>query len=216
MIRFKKFNDLKYSGINYLFDSHKDDILYELNLDDLYPDDCKEYISTTFIKNISNFSIEKEMLLDTYLLKLDNIIVIHLDSKFINDFEFLYKNSDEYVFDIYQSKIPSLINDDYNTIYHIFCISKKISHDFDFILFLKMNDCIKQYTYLSYLLGPFVILNRRFDILSNYNKYNARYTYIKRIGKGSVDTELEKDVNKIIKLVNIYQDILPPHYIKFN
>jgi hypothetical protein len=212
MIRFKKFNDLKYSGINYLFGAYKDDIIYDL---DLGIDKYKEYILTKYIKNICNFSIEKELLLDTYILNLKDIIVIHLNDNFINDFEFLYKNSDEYIFDIYQSKMPCLLGNGYNTTYHIFCISKKISPNFDFILFLKMNDCIQQYTCISYLLGPCVILNRRFDILSNYNKYNAKYTYVKRIGKGIIDTEIENNVNIIVKIVNKYQDILPPHYTKF-
>jgi hypothetical protein len=216
MKRFKKYNDLKYSGINYLLDPYTEDSLYDCDIENLDINDYKEYISTKVIKNICNFSMEKELLLDTYILRLNNIIVIHVDSKFINDFEFLYKHSDEYVFEIYQSKTPRVLDNSYNTTYHIFCISKRIPQDFDFILFLRMNDSIEQYTCLSYMLGPLVILNRRFDILSSHDKYNAKYKYIKRIGKGTIDVKLQHDVNIIVKLINTYQDILPPHYIKFN
>jgi len=216
MLKTKKFNELKHVGINYLSDSYENyNIIYKNYFDD--SDDIYDnYISIIHIKDLAEFTIEKDILLNTYLLRLHDIIVIHLDSIFIKDFEFLYKDSEEYVFDIYESTSPNLVNDTYNTIYHIFCVSKKISINFDFILFLKMNDSIKQYTYLSQLLGPVVILNRRFDIIEQYNKYNGKYKFVKRIGKGVVNNDICILINKIIKLIHIYQDMLPPHYIKLS
>jgi hypothetical protein len=99
--------------------------------------------------------------------------------------------------------------------YHIFCISKEIN-ELNYMNFTIMNDCDYKYACLSLFYNSCIIINRRFDIKSSIDKLNAKYTFIKTLGKGNVDTKLKNMVKSYIKLINIYQDILPPHYVNIN
>ena len=143
-----------------------------------------------------------------------DLIVIHLQEEFIKDFEFLYKNSTEYLFDIYKTEEPHLTKDENVNVYHIFCISKKLVDKPNYMSFLHANDSDIKYTCLTTFYGSCLLLNRRFDITSEYDKFNAKYRFVKTIGKGVIDNKLKSLVKTIVSLVNIYHDILPPHYLK--
>ena len=214
MLREKKFNRLKHLGLNKLFDYSLDDKLnmYDIN----YDIDVDYYTSDILIKNFKNGRLIKETSLDPYILQLDDIIVLHVSQDFIKDFEFLYKKSTDYVFDIYQTSTPDLKTEEENIMYHIFCISKKITLDMDFLSFLKANDCDKRYMYLSVFYGPCILVNKRFDLTTEIHKYNARYKFIKTIGKGMINNYIRSLIKHFINISNSLQESLPPHYLKIN
>lgn len=209
MLREKKYNKLKYLGLNSLFSNFIDDTLYTIE----YPI-MDNYISNSIIQTSTNFTIIKENILEPYLITLDNIIVLHITEAYINDFEFLYKKSTDYVFDIYKTSYEDLKTKEIINIYHIFCISKYLTPDIDYISFLSTNDCSKRYTYLSIIYGPCLLINKRFDILTKPNKENAKYKYIKTIGKGIINKSIKNFIKSIINMSNLLQDSLPPHYLR--
>ena len=212
MLREKKFNKLKHLGLNKLFDYSLDDKLntYDIN----YDIESEYYTSDMLIKDFQNCRLVKEKTLEPYILQLGDIIVLHISQDFIKDFEFLYKKSTDYVFDIYKTSIPDLKTDEPIIMYHIFCVSKTISLDIDFIEFLKANDCDKRYRYLSFFYGPCILVNKRFNIISDIDKYSAQYTFIKTIGRGVVNIYLRNLIKHFINLSNRLQETLPPHYLK--
>jgi hypothetical protein len=212
MLRSKKFNIYKHEGLNYIFDFCKDE-RREFNID-FENIDKEEYISNVIIKTTDDFEIVKEVILETYLMVFKELIIIHLREEFIKDFEFLYKKSSDYVFEIYKTEIPHLTKDETINIYHIFCISKRLIDKPDYISFLNANDSDIKYTCLTVFYGSCILLNRRFDITSEYDKFNARYTYVKTIGQGVIDYKLKSLVKTVISVGNMYHDMLPPHYLK--
>lgn len=209
MLRIKKFNTFKNIGINNLFNH---------NIESNPISESKpESINNIYIKSTKKYELIKEILLEPYILKLNDILLIHIKDDLINDFKFLYKDSNKYLFDIYETSYPNLNNEEsYIKMYHIFCISKTISSYKDYINFLKANDSDNKYYCLSLIYGPSIIVNNRFDICSEFDKYNCKYKFVKSLGKGKVNISLRTFVKNIINIANNYQDILPPHYLKLN
>ena len=203
MLRSKKYNILKHIGINDIFDTGTVEIIN---------DECIENMD---IRVTDKYQLIKEIVLEPYILKLKDILLIHIKDELVKDFEFLYKKSSKYVFDIYETSHPDLKEESYIKMYHIFCVSKNIG-DTNYIRFLEANDSDKKYHLLSLLYGPSILVNRRFDITSEVDKFNAKYKFLKTIGKGNVNTSLRGFINTMIKMTNEYQDTLPPHYLKIN
>jgi hypothetical protein len=212
MLRTKKYNIYKHLGLNLLLnfssnDLSKKDYEYLLN---------EEYVKNTTITTTKDYNLIKETVLEPYILTLNNILLIHLKDNYIQDFEFLYKNSTTYVFDVYETSYPHLKKKSVIKMYHIFCISKKLSSNTNYISFLKTNDSDIKYTCLAFLYGPCLLVNRRFDITYEYDKYNAQYKYLKTIGQGKIDYSIRTIIKNIINMANQYQNTLPPHYLKIN
>ena len=115
MLRNKKYNKKKKQGLNDFFKKEYDseDVIYsELN--------------NVIIKENINFNIIKEELLGTYILAFKNIIILHLDELEYNDFVYLYKNSNEYLFDVY----TTINYKDKITLGIVYCYLKKMNIDF--------------------------------------------------------------------------------------
>jgi hypothetical protein len=218
MIKSKKYNTLKHKKLNGLFDFYSNDSSNDLLHNSKYKSLLKEKnIKNIIIKITDDYQIIKEEFLDTYILSFKNIIVIHLKEEFIKDFEFLYNKSDEYVFDIYYTIIPDLkINNKMVKTYHIFCTSKKIEDLYSYIEFINANDGDSKYVCLSLFYNSCIIINKRFDIINPYYKLNSKYIYVKTIGKGLSNIILKNTLKSIINMVNIYQQTLPPHYLKIH
>ena len=216
MLRIHKYNDVKKSnGINYLLKFYKNNsTTVAINIDFTFINKKEVYINNLYIKRHEDYDIIKEQILECYIMNLKDIIIIHLTQEFIKDFEFLYKNSKEYTFDMYQTQEPDFATDDIIVSYHIFCTSKKLSDKLDYISFLNTNDSHTQYTCLTFFYGPCIVLNRRFNVLLPHEKFNAKYKYIKSIGKGDINKDVKSIVNRAIEIANNYQQILPPHYLK--
>jgi hypothetical protein len=218
MLRSKKFNILKYLGLNGLFRDYgynHDELKLSSELV-LHDDDITDYTQHIYIKQSDKYEIVKEEILDIYILKLRNNLVIHLTKKLIQDFEFLYKKSKKYVFDIYETMHPDLTEEDtYIKMYHIFCISEELN-EINYIQFLRANDSDSKYYALSKIYGPSLIMNKRFDITSEHDKYNVKYKYVKTIGRGIIDYSIRNFIKLMLQMLNEYQNTLPPHYLKIN
>jgi hypothetical protein len=214
MLKIKKFNVLKHMGLNYLFELCAENYLesdMELNTQDIYDD----IIIKSNDAHGHKYELIKEVVMEPYIFKLNDILLIHIKNNLIDDFEFLYKRSQKYVFDIYETSLPNLREDSYIKMYHIFCISKKLSSA-NYMSFLSGNDSDKKYYCLSLLHGPCLIVNRRFDITCENDKYESKYKYLKTIGEGKIDNSIRTFIKFIINMTNEYQNILPPHYLKIN
>lgn len=216
MLRSKKYNIYKHIGLNHLFDFCVDEPISNTSADDA---DCvliDDYINNTTIKSTNEYELVKETILEPYILKLPDILLIHVTKDVIKEFEFLYKKSNKHVFDIYETSQPHMKDDTHIKMYHIFCVSKKLSNELNYMSFLKTNDSDKKYSCLSLFYGPCLIVNRRFDITCEHDKYKSKYKYIKTIGRGDVDNTLRSFIKLIINMTNEYQKMLPPHYLKIN
>ena len=197
MLRNKKYNKKKKQGLNDFFKKEYDseDVIYsELN--------------NVIIKENINFNIIKEELLGTYILAFKNIIILHLDELEYNDFVYLYKNSNEYLFDVYTT-----INYKDNIIYHIFCINKNVDK-INYKSFIEGNECSYKYDCLIKLYGPHLVINKRFNIIESSDKINLKYIFVKTIGKGTIDINIKNLIKSIINLINTYYlEYLPIHYL---
>jgi hypothetical protein len=218
MLRSKKFNVLKHIGLNSLFDFCTEDHLeskMELNTKDIY-DDITIKSNDTHDTHEYKYELIKEVVMEPYIFKLNDILLIHIKDNLIDDFEFLYKKSQKYVFDIYETTLPNLKEESYIKMYHVFCISKKLLSNVNYMSFLRANDSDKKYYCLSLFYGPCLIVNKRFDITCEQDKYESKYKYLKTIGKGKIDNSIRSFVKFIIDMTNEYQKMLPPHYLKIN
>jgi hypothetical protein len=214
MLRSKKFNIFKHMGLNELFDVCTED---NFNYNSIYSMVLKNnYVNNVDIRVTSNYKLVKEVMLEPYILKLNDVLLIHIKENLLDDFEFLYKKSNDYVFDIYETSHPNLKDDSYITMYHVFCVSKKLQDIFNYMSFLRSNDSDKKYSCLSVFYGPCLLVNKRFDITSEVDKYNSKYKYLKTIGKGEVNNYVRSFIKSMINMANKYQDMLPPHYLKIN
>jgi hypothetical protein len=215
MLRSKKFNTLKHICINELFDIYTDEP-FKSQFPNKYIIDKNNYILDIDIKCKDKYELIKETILEPYILKLKDSLLIHIKDDLINDFEFLYKKSNKYAFDIYETSLPHLKDTGkYIKMYHIFCVSQNLDN-ITYNSFLKSNDSDTKYYCLSLFYGPCLIVNKRFDVTSDFDKYQSKYKYIKSIGKGYVDKNIRTFTQFIIKMLNDYQDTLPPHYLKIN
>lgn len=215
MLRSKKFNILKHIGLNSLFDfctEDQSDSKLILNPQDIYED---MLIKSNNV-NEHSYELIKEVSMEPYIFKLNDVLLIHIKDNLIDDFEFLYKKSQKYVFDIYETTLPNLKEESNIKMYHVFCISKKLTTDINYMSFLSANDSDKKYYCLSLFYGPCLIVNRRFDITCEQDKYKSKYKYLKTIGKGNIDNSIRDFIKFIINMTNEYQKMLPPHYLKIN
>lgn len=208
MLRSLKFKVLKNMRLNNLFCYYSTN-----NIDNNFYIEKENYIKDKIIKSNEHFELIKEEFLETYYMSFTDIIVIHLKERFLNDFIFLYKNSNQYLFDIYTTSSPDLKTEKTHKIFHIFCTSKNLSQMTNYMSFLIANDSYYKYTCLHLFYGSCIIINKRFD---NIYKEDARYKYVKTIGKADVNIELKQSLELYINLVNNLQDTLPPHYLKIS
>jgi len=209
MLRSRKYNILKHKYLNRLFDFDiGDSVSGILNFR------SSDFMKDIIIQSNENYKLIKEDFLDTYILSFNNMIVIHLKEEFIKDFEFLYKNSDEYLFEVYCSVLPDLKSDKFIKTYHIFCVSKKLEDLSNYQSFINNNDIDYKYKCLSLFYSSCIIVNKRFDILSSIAKSNAKYKFIRNLGNGNTNKILKDLVVLYINMINSYQEFLPPHYLK--
>lgn len=197
MLRIKIYNKKKKDGFNKFFGTKHnpiDVIYFKIN-----------YI---IIKENIDFSIIKDELLGTYIMAFKNIIIIHLDENEYNDFVYLYKNSNEYLFDIYCT-----INYKNETIYHIFCINKYLDQ-INYNSFIEGNECSYKYDCLTKLYGPNLIINKRFNLTETIDKIKSKYIFVKTIGKGIVNYNIKSLIKSVIHLTNThYLEYLPVNYL---
>ena len=197
MLKSKIYNHKKKQGLNSFFkrQCNSEDVIY-----------CE--INNRIIKESVNFNIIKEELLKTYIMVFKDIIIIHLDQNEYNDFVYLYKNSDEYLFDIYTT-----INYKNTIIYHIFCINKYLN-DINYSAFIEGNECSYKYECLTKLYGPNLVINKRFNLTESIDKANIKYTFFKSIGKGIVNYKIKNLIKALIQLINTYYlEYLPINYL---
>jgi len=133
-------------------------------------------------------------------MSFNHISIIHLNKYILNDFIFLYKNSDKYLFDIYESN-----NFDDDKIYHIICISNNI---IDLYTFMNVNECDYKYIHLYKLYGSLLIINKSFK--QKYQKYN----YVCSVGKCKQNDDIKNSSKTILNMINkYYLQYLPVHYL---
>jgi hypothetical protein len=198
MLRSKIYNLKKKKGMNEFFKRqyNTEDIVY-----------CET--NNVIIKESINFNIIKEELLQTYIMVFKNIIIIHLEEDEYKDFIYLYKNSNEYSFDIYTT-----INYKNVIIYHIFCINKYLDQIKDYRLFIEGNECSYKHNCLIKMYGPNLVINKRFNLTEPIDKMNIKYTFLKSIGKGTVNYEIKNLIKSLVKLINTYYlEYLPINYL---
>lgn len=197
MLRLKEYNRKKKRGLNEFFKREYDteDIIY-----------CQ--VHNTIIKENVNFNIIKEELLGTYIMAFKNIIIIHLDQNEYDDFVYLYKTSNQYIFDIYTS-----INYHNVIIYHIFCINKYVD-EINYSAFVEGNECSYKYKCLNKMYGPNLVINKRFNLTEPVDKMNIKYKFLKSIGKGTVNYNIKNLIKSLIQLINTYYlEYLPINYL---
>jgi len=211
MLRVKKYNKLKNSGLNYI-NKICDDEHYIYKISDSYKSD--EYIKKFNEPTFCGVNLIKENILSLYILTLNDVFVISIKEDIMQDFIFLYNKSTNYVFDIYEtSEIYLKNNEDIRVkMYYIFCVSDKIKNWDDYLSFLRMNDIDKRYYCLTLLYGPCMIVNRRCDIYNDGDKLCNQYKFVKTIGKGILNNDIRSKIKGIIEISNNYKKILPPHY----
>jgi hypothetical protein len=197
MLRLKEYNRKKKKGMNEFFKREYDveDIFY-----------CE--IHNKVIKENIDFNIIKEELLGTYIMSFKNIIIIHLDQNEYNDFMYLYKTSNEYIFDIYTS-----INYRNVLIYHIFCINKYVD-EINYSAFVEGNECSYKYKCLNKMYGPNLVINKRFNLTEPIDKMNIKYKFLKTIGKGTINYKIKNLIKSLVQLINTYYlEYLPINYL---
>jgi len=197
MLRLKEYNRKKKKGLNDFFkkEHNTEDINY-----------CK--VDNIIIKENINFNIIKEEILGTYIMAFKNIIIIHLNQNEYNDFIYLYKTSNEYIFDIYTS-----INYNNVIIYHIFCINKYVD-EINYSAFIEGNECSYKYNCLTKMYGPNLVINKRFNLIESIDKINIKYTFFKSIGKGTVNYKIKNLIESLVQLINTYYlEYLPINYL---
>lgn len=189
MLRIKTYNSKKKIGINQCF---------KMKIDPLYFNNF--YIKRLIIKDTPLFMIIKNIDINLYFWCFKDLIIIHLDEKFIDDFEYLYKNSDQFSFDIYMNMYNG------KKIFHIYCISRYL-HQFNYT---NTNNSNYQYNCLTRLYGPNLIINKRFDSLNE----SSKYIFVKTIGCAEINKIIKNQISSSISIINnYYMNFLPPHYL---
>lgn len=195
MLRTKIYNYKKTIGINKYFKMKINPSFFN-NL----------YVKSMIIKDCKLFMIIKNIDIGLYFWSFKNLILIHLDEQFINDFEYLYKKSDKYIFDIYSNIYNG------KKIYHIYCISRYLDElcTPNYINFLDTNDSEYSYNCLTRLYGPCLIINKRFDIFND----TLKYSFYKTIGCAKINIIIKNQIISSINIINnYYMKNLPPHYL---
>jgi hypothetical protein len=156
-----------------------------------------------------DYYIFREQNSRAYIMSFPNLIIIVISKKSktnIEDFELLYNDSSEYLFNVYETE----------RYYHIICVSayKKTQEEFD--EWLQSNDADLKYTTLTKLYNSFLIMNKIWYIPLQPGHYQFKYKFIKTIGKGYINSLIQNTVNHCINLINnYYMNFLPSHYLSF-
>lgn len=189
MLRIKKYNRKKSSGLNYLsttfYNPQKTDQEFLKKI-------SKKYTCNKIIKDHSFYNIIKEEYLNIYLICLKNLFVLHLTKDLLDEFEFLYNKSD-YLFKVMY----------FHDKYQVYCISKTLNSFQQSTLY--NNECCTKNTLLYYIYGNNVIVN---------TKFNSIYyppCFVKNIGNGIQQDELANQVSLTMKLIENMKH-LPVHY----
>ena len=162
-----------------------------------------DLIANEIISCKPEYTILKEINSRAYIITFNDLLII-VFSKLRNDledFEILYSESDEYLFNVYETRNN----------YHVICISKYKNH-INYSSWLTSNDSSTKFQALVNLYDSkgILVINRPW-----YAKYQYLYTFIKRIGRGVVNTKIENLVKNVIRLINEYSKFLPIQYLSF-
>lgn len=174
--------------------------------------------------------IYKELNTSTYIMSFSNLILLVFnksDNVFI-DFDLLYGESDEYLFNVYEN----------SKCYYIFCISKYKDEVFNinvdvnenlgkniikmkFINWLVSNDANSKYIVLSGIYDSFLVMNKHWNCNQNSLQgisclYSNMYIYKCSIGKGKINKEIDNFVKVSISMINkYYMPSLPYNYLSY-
>lgn len=152
-----------------------------------------------------DYSIIRELSSRAYFITFTKLLVMTFSKRhrtFYEDFEMLYRNSDDYLFNIYETE----------KYYHIVCISKYKTPE-TFLSWLNSNDADTRYIALCELFDSkgFLIMNRSWNSIN----HDAPLIFKKQIGNAQVDSEIESLTKRIIKLINASIVFLPIHFLAF-
>jgi hypothetical protein len=176
--------------------------------DKVAEDSPNNIVSNLIVKSEDNYSIIREENSRAYIMSLPNLIIVGMCKKkksCIEDFEMLYGNSKEYLFDVYETE----------RYYHIICLSKYSQH-LTLERWLYANEADPKYMNLFDMYGPFLIMNKSWFVSLSQTQYQTKYTFVKTIGSGIKINEISKLVEHAIKLINNqYMKFLPTHYLSY-
>jgi hypothetical protein len=176
------------------------------NYDLLFKSDNPQYLTDIICNNkvisAEEYTIYREYFSRAYFMSFKRVILFSIRKNIIDEFEMFYKNSKEYLFDIYETE----------KYFHIICISK---YSFDNPNKLKnwlyANDADSKYLNLYDIYGSFLVVNKPW-----YNKCLIKYTLFKRVGKGPVNNDIVNIIKYGIHLINNeFMNFLPNHYLCF-
>jgi len=162
--------------------------------------DCD--ISNMLINNDPSFLIYRESSSRAYFLTLPNIIVLAVCKKDLEDFELLYGDSFEYLFDVYETE----------RYYHIVCMSKYSESDIS--EWLYANEASVKYINLYKLYGSCFVMNKPWYAPLN-QPFQTDYKFLKYIGQGKRITEISDLIKHVMHLINHEYKFLPNHYLSF-
>ena len=180
--------------------------------------------------------IYKELNTSTYIMSFSNLILIVFnknDNVFI-DFNLLYDESDEYLFNVYEN----------SKYYYVFCVSKykdevfntidNYSHSHShsrnlsknilkmkFVNWLVANDANSKYTILTGIYDSFLVMNKHWNCNQNSLQgisclYKNMYIYKCNIGKGKINKEIDNFIKTSINMINKwYMPSLPYNYLSY-
>jgi hypothetical protein len=216
----QKYNKFKYVHINSILTNNVNSFFN--------PIDSNNFLQNTFILNptklVNNFLIKqgmhwkilKDSYTSAYILSFDNLLILHIDKNksSLNDFEYLYNNSIEYTFKVYET----------NNYYHLVCISKYLDYvDFNphsYWTFLIANDSNLKYFMLSSIYKSFLIINKGIiDYIEDkntilHNLPPIKYKFVKYIGQANIETSIENTIDSLINIVNNnYLKYAPIHFL---
>jgi hypothetical protein len=173
--------------------------------------------------------IYKELNTCTYIMSFSNLILIvfNKDDNVFIDFNLLYNESDEYLFDVYENA----------KYYYIFCVSKYKDEVFNsdvenelhrkniiktkFINWLSTNDATIKYTILTGVYDSFLVMNKHWNCNPNSLQgvsylYKNIYIYKCSIGKGKMNKTIESFIKTSINMINkYYMPSLPYNYLNY-
>lgn len=165
----------------------------------------RNMLKNELIISNEDYSIIREQTSRAYIITFSKLIIMTISKRFhtlYEDFELLYNRSSEYLFNIYE-------NEKY---YHIICISKYKTPE-SYLSWLDSNDADNKYIAISELYDSkgFFVINRCW----NSSKFKNIYKFKKTVGQATVDLKIKTLVDYIIKLINLYMNFLPIHYLSF-
>lgn len=165
----------------------------------------RNMLKNELIISNEDYSIIREQTSRAYIITFSKLIILTISKRFhtlYEDFELLYNRSSEYLFNIYE-------NEKY---YHIVCISKYKTPE-SYLSWLDSNDADNKFIAISELYDSkgFFVINRCW----NSSKFKNNYKFKKTVGQATVDLKIKTLVDYIIKLINLYMNFLPIHYLSF-